>query len=73
MSSGFTLKVDKDGLVMLEIKNLGRSGKAEKAPIVAVRFVHPRRDGSQFQRCLKALHTGDVVEVRFLPFLPKEC
>jgi hypothetical protein len=70
--TGFRLKVDKDGLITLDIKNLARTGKAGKNPIVTVSFVHPDMDGVAFERCLKGLRNGDIVEVRFLPYLSKE-
>jgi hypothetical protein len=72
MRVGFRLKVDKDGLITLNIQNLEKNEKAEKKPFVTVNFVHPDMDGVAFERCLKGLRNGDIVEVRFLPYLPKE-
>ena len=73
MRTGFRLKVDKDGLVFFDLRNLTTSEKVDMGkPRQRTRFLMLDGDGIRFERCLRALRSGDVVEVRFLPFLPKE-
>jgi hypothetical protein len=72
MADSFRLRVDKNGLVFLNLNAFNnKSEKLVEKPVFSVRFVHPRMDGERFERCLKALRVGDVIEVRFLPFLPE--
>ena len=65
MTLGFRLEVDKNGRIILGGGELNRLDET-------ISFSCPDEDGVNFERCLKALRSGDIIEVRFLPFLPKK-
>ena len=74
--NGFKLKVSQNGLILLTLEK-PRSPSEKKPKTVtpllqAISFSCPNEDGDRFNRCLEALRLDDVIEVRFLHFLPKE-
>jgi hypothetical protein len=58
-------------MVSLEECAVKVAGEVIRKP-VSVHFVLPNSDGDRFDRCLNQLRLGDIIEVKFLPFLPKE-
>ena len=61
------LKVNKKGLVVLQDNK-----SQQKKEHLPVHFSMPNEDGDRFSRCLQGLRDGDFIEVKFLPYCPKE-
>ncbi len=71
MGGGFRLKVTKGGAISLEECKVKVAGKVVRKA-VSIHFTCPDMDGDRFDRCLNSLQPGDIIQVKFLPFLPKE-